>query len=470
MEQGAGYETVQLAEYPVVLLLRNVGWFCQLRWLVIASLIVYGMSGLLVPQLYQWVHLIPQKIWPIVCAGVLILMNLVYLFHNRSVAHLPKDKAVDSAVRNLWGQIVIDLAVLTVAIHYIGSLCTPVAFTYLFHVVLACIFFPRRHSFVVTLIAIHFFLICVALEVMEIIDPSSVLSGLPSAAFQGGRIGEQSFHLAFTVMTMLVVWFLGSQLSGLLQQRNRELIIANHRLECLQKEKMRHMLRTTHELKAPFAAIHANLQLLLKGYCGELPTEAIEVLESTARRARMLSDGIKDMLQLANLHEESGEVPMIMDLDLAEIVRWCVEQSRQVADEKNVIIDATIDSVAVRGNDDHLKMLFTNLIFNAINYSHRGGHVRVAVTSADGCAEAVIADQGIGIPAEKLPHIFEEYFRTREAMKHNPESTGLGLSIVRRVAARHGTTIYVESENGQGTSFKLVFPCLKTRELPGEII
>jgi two-component system phosphate regulon sensor histidine kinase PhoR len=105
-------------------------------------------------------------------------------------------------------------------------------------------------------------------------------------------------------------------------------------------------------------------------------------------------------------------------------------------------------------------MLFSNLLGNAVIYSHEGGTVRVRCTPLEpGGAKVEIEDQGIGIPAEKLPRIFEEYFRTNEAVRHNKQSSGLGLAIVRQVAEAHGIHIRVESRPGVGTIFRVHLPC-----------
>jgi signal transduction histidine kinase len=103
-------------------------------------------------------------------------------------------------------------------------------------------------------------------------------------------------------------------------------------------------------------------------------------------------------------------------------------------------------------------MLLLNLLSNAVIYSNRGNRVQVRCLPGAGNGPIVtIEDQGIGIPAEKLPRIFEEYYRTAEAVRHNKESTGLGLAIVRRVAETHGIQIRVESAAGVGTKFILGF-------------
>ena len=104
-------------------------------------------------------------------------------------------------------------------------------------------------------------------------------------------------------------------------------------------------------------------------------------------------------------------------------------------------------------------MLFVNLVSNAVIYSHRNGQVRIGCyKSPDSVPVVTIADDGIGIQPDKLPHIFEEHYRTNEAVQHNKESSGLGLAIVKNVAEMYGIRIRVESSFGFGTKFELKFP------------
>ena len=109
--------------------------------------------------------------------------------------------------------------------------------------------------------------------------------------------------------------------------------------------------------------------------------------------------------------------------------------------------------VEVFGSADDLGILFTNLLSNAVSYSLPSRVVRISGASRRDAVEVVVRDEGIGIREEALPKIFDEYFRTKEAAQLNHRSTGLGLSIVRQIAARYGLTITVESQEGAGTSF-----------------
>ena len=222
---------------------------------------------------------------------------------------------------------------------------------------------------------------------------------------------------------------------------------------------MKHMLHTTHELKAPFAAIQANIQLLMGGYCGTIPAKAQPIINKIDYRCRRMTKLIREMLQLANLQSFKNEDATVEKIDMKELISWSIDHVRQIALQRDVKIDQDLGPAVTRGIEDHLKILFTNLVANAAYYSHEGGTIRVSCyTKPDGTTVAEIEDQGIGIPEHKMQHVFNDYFRTEEAAKHNRESTGLGLAIVRHVVERHRINLKVKSCYSEGTVFILEFP------------
>jgi len=258
-----------------------------------------------------------------------------------------------------------------------------------------------------------------------------------------------------------VVWYLVSYISNLVRERDYELCTTNQRLKEAQEEKTKHLLRLTHELKAPFAAIDANIQLIQKGHCGILPFKALELLERIAARSRKLGDVIQAMLQLENVQKMTTEMLKTEPLDLAEIIKWCLAQVQATAEKHKVRIEANLQSVKINANEDCMKMLFSNVISNAILYSHQNADVTVSCrqrTGSDSGPMAFVEDHGIGISPEKIDKIFDEYYRTDEAVSHNKNSNGLGLAIVKHVAQIHRLSIRVASTPDVGTRFEIQFP------------
>lgn len=451
---GAGGKGASL---PAPLLLDNVLWFCRLRWTVIGMLVIFALAGFF-PGVFERVGLRSYVTEPLVIAAVLVLTNLCFLAHARRLRSLGP---VAGARANLWVQIVSDLLVLTAVVHYLGSLETYAAFAYLFHIVLACIFLSRTQSLLVVAIAGTFYVACVALEETGNLPPAGVYGGAASLReYMKGMAGHSLLSVGSAFFVWLVVWHLASHLSAMVRERDRELAETNRRLLAAQQERTRHMLRTTHELKAPFAAIHANAQLLLRGHCGVLSDEALDVVRRIARRCSRLATEIQEMLQLANLRSSSEQPTQPTELDLAEVVGWAISQVSQTAEARGVAIGAELEPAPIVGVQDHLRMLLANLLSNAVAYSQEGGRVAVRCCAAAPGDDVLVSveDHGIGIAPEKLPRIFEEYYRTDEAARHNKESTGLGLAIVQHVALEHGIRVRVESTLKEGTRFTLGFP------------
>lgn len=437
------------------LLVHNVTWFCQFRWLVIAILLCYGIVGLF-PHLIEPFGIRRPGFWPFTTAVILVLSNLAFLYLARTRT------APAQIMTNLWGQITVDLVILSIVVYFVGSLETNIAFTYLFHIVLSCVFFSGRQSLIVTVMAIGMFAACIMAEyVLKILPSMSIFAGSFREEYSAPILTMLGFNFFLTIGIWLAVWYLASHLSSMVHKRDYELAQTNRKLIAASEERSRHMLTTTHQLKAPFAAIYSNAQLLLQGYCGEISDESRKVVERISMRCRRLTAEIQEMLQLANLSSTSMESLTQVRMVSTELLEWCISQVEIIAKERNITFKTDIQSVAMLGAEDHFKMLFVNILNNAVIYSHRNGQVNISCKPGSNMEPViVIEDNGIGIPADKLPRIFEEHYRTKEAVEHNKESSGLGLAIVKHVAEMYGIHIRVQSNPGVGTKFELRLPAL----------
>ncbi len=249
---------------PESLLLDNARWFCRLRWIVVGCLMVFGVAGFAAPGLLRLLGFRTRMLWPLVTAAGLSATNLGFIAHVR---FLSRPQAPPGARWNLWSQIAVDLLAVTTVVHFLGSVETYAGIAYLFHIVLATIFFSSAQSFGVLALAGALYVLCLALESGGVLPQAGLYS---DPGFRNGieaAPGMLALNAAWMMASWAVVWHLASRLSAMVRARDRELAQSNLRLVQAQQERMRHMLRTTHELKAPFAAIHANAQLLFGGHC-----------------------------------------------------------------------------------------------------------------------------------------------------------------------------------------------------------
>ena len=125
-----------------------------------------------------------------------------------------------------------------------------------------------------------------------------------------------------------------------------------------------------------------------------------------------------------------------------------------------------LDQVQLQGDPDGLKQLLLILVDNAIKYTPEGGRVQLAMRTEPGAAVVTVADTGIGIDPEDLPHLFERFYRADKARSRDLGGTGLGLSIAKWIAESHGGHISVESTVGQGSTFTLRLPLIRTPRKP----
>nr|MBI2905502.1 sensor histidine kinase [Chloroflexota bacterium] len=144
-------------------------------------------------------------------------------------------------------------------------------------------------------------------------------------------------------------------------------------------------------------------------------------------------------------------------------------QARVLAGDKVAVVIGEEDQARASGDRDKLKQVLLNLVSNGIKYTPAGGKITLGLACVNGWARFTVADTGVGIPPEDLPHVFERFYRvdksrTRAAGNGTaPGGAGLGLSIARWIAQAHGGRLEVSSRLGAGSVFSLWLPLLATR-------
>jgi len=219
----------------------------------------------------------------------------------------------------------------------------------------------------------------------------------------------------------------------------------------------------SHELRTPLSAIRGFAETLRDGALDHTET-ARRFTERILEHCERLQALLNDLLILSRL--ESVDLPVELDeeVDLGQVVQRALEVVQPQAREKKIGI--TIDDGPIptlQGNAESLERLVLNLLENAVKYNRPGGHVEIRLLSFKrprraGQVVLEVADDGIGIPSEALPRIFERFYRVDKGRSREEGGTGLGLAIVKHVAQVHDGRVEVESEIGQGTTFRVRLP------------
>jgi len=219
------------------------------------------------------------------------------------------------------------------------------------------------------------------------------------------------------------------------------------------------MSMITHELRSPVQVTSSLLNVLSRGYAGELNDRQADLVDRAHRRIRVLETLIDDLLDLAAGKADGPANVARGPVSLSEVLHEVCARFEPLAGEKGVSVQYSglDDGLIVWGDREKLDRIFSNLVSNAVKYTQKGG-VEVQGERTDGWVRITIADTGIGIPADALPRLFQEFFRAKNAKASRETGTGLGLAIVRDLVEGYGGRVEVESVEGVGTSVVVLLP------------
>jgi two-component system, OmpR family, sensor histidine kinase SenX3 len=244
------------------------------------------------------------------------------------------------------------------------------------------------------------------------------------------------------------------------------LVVLNaRRSERLAGQQMDFVATVSHELRTPLAVIRSAAQNLSAGVVGDA-TQARKYGDLIDSEGRRLTDMVEQVLEYAGLSGNRRPVRS-HPVDLREIVRDVVESCRPLLDGESFDVELALapDAPLVLVDGDAIRRALSNLVTNAVKYGADGRWIGITVRSATvrGRAEVhlSVSDRGRGIDADDLPHVFEPFYRGRDAHDRQIHGNGLGLSLVRRILEAHGGRVQVKSTPGQGTTFTLLLPALR---------
>ena len=217
-----------------------------------------------------------------------------------------------------------------------------------------------------------------------------------------------------------------------------------------------------HELRTPLTSIRGSLGLLAGGIAGELPPEAEQMVQLAVENTDRLVRLVNDTLELERLDAGRMELDR-RPAELADVTASAFQAVDALAAAAGVALISTITGIRLLADPDRIVQALVNLLGNAVKFSPRGGRVTVSAEPRGHMALISVADEGSGIPAEKLDSIFERFTQVDSSDARDKGGTGLGLAITRAIVERHGGRIWAESDAGGGSTFRMTLPMLGGR-------
>lgn len=239
----------------------------------------------------------------------------------------------------------------------------------------------------------------------------------------------------------------------------RDLRRVNEELAKANRAKSTFLSMVSHELRTPLSVVRGYLSLILEGKIGPDPCRIQEALRVADKRARHLQHLIEELLDLSRI--ESGRLSLHKEpIAVSKHVREVVEMFRDDRDRKKIAIEVEIPELLPDALADHDKVhqIFTNFLSNAVKFTGEGGRITIRGRVAGSMLEFEVADTGIGIPAEKLPRIFDKFYQVDSSDKRLYPGTGLGLAIVKMIVNALGGSVQVQSQVGEGSTFTFTLP------------
>jgi two-component system sensor histidine kinase VicK len=232
-------------------------------------------------------------------------------------------------------------------------------------------------------------------------------------------------------------------------------VTEQERLDRMRKE---FVANVSHELRTPLTTIKSYTETLLDGAVEnkELAINFLKVIDTESERMTRL---VKDLLQLSKLEYDSIQWNM-KKISIYKIVSECAYRMNISAEQKNQILEfnSELDIPEIMGDRDRIEQVIVNILSNAIKYTPENGKIKINLSQEDDNVLVEVADNGIGIPKEDLPRLFERFYRVDKARSRMLGGTGLGLSIAGQIVEAHKGKIKIQSEYGQGTQVFISLP------------
>lgn len=425
-------------------------WFIRIRWVALFILVI---SNYTVKHLF---NISIQEVSIYILSLVLLILNVLHAIILNRITKKKSSKVILGIKKEIHFQIITDLIILTLIIHYSGGIENPLILFYFLHMIIASSIYSTLVSYLYAAFAIVLAASLALLECFSII-PHYTMVGFVSHDLYKDTLYVFGTGFVFACTSVLVV-----SLSHMIISRSikseETYVRTNIELENKDKLKNEYVLRVTHDIKGHVAAILSCIEVIRTKIAGPLNEVQEEFANRAFERTELLSAFVKNLLNLTKKRlKHDNEVEEFL---LKNVINKVLVPIQILAKDKSIDLNIYIDKsvLAITGNPFTIEELYSNLLLNAIKYTPNNGHVSLTVKSRLNHIITEISDSGIGIPKEEQSKVFDEFFRASNVPKDIKTGSGLGLSIVKQIVDNHNGKIWVSSELGVWTKFTFVLP------------
>lgn len=445
-------------------------WFVKLRWIAISAFLMFlliakvgfNMSIILLPNL--------------IVLFALILINLLTSIYIQIVTKSTKTFFISQGRLNII-QIIIDLILLSIILHYSGSIENPFIAVYLLHIVLAAIILPIRESLVITIIANVF------LSTLVILEYKGILPHFPPIGFRSYSLFQNLNFilltgLVFTIMSFVILYFT----SSITRQIRENQIKLNEIMSLFQekdKNNNRYILNLLMNIRKRFElAVSENIILKSED------SKSIQFSAQKSYEFNSFLDKLKILTELRLNYSLEKEKISFKEL-VIDILNLFRKEESHLASTEKISDNFYTDSMKLKLNlsegikrsipltyvmDKNLKFIFGNrkslhimiyqILHNAIKFNSSEGQIYFKAKAINNKMKIEIYDTGKGIIKNEQNLVFQDFFKSNQNDSFNEDADGLGLALVNEIVKKHGGRIWLDSKKGKGTKFNLEIPIL----------
>jgi signal transduction histidine kinase len=296
-----------------------------------------------------------------------------------------------------------------------------------------------------------------ALLIVPLLRPGHIVGALVVRRKQPGEFPKSTIDLLETFADQSVLAIQNARLFREIEEKGRQLELAS-------RHKSQFLANMSHELRTPMNAILGYTELILDNIYGEPAEKMRGVLERVQSNGRHLLGLINDVLDLSKI--EAGQLTLSLnDYSLKDVVQSVFSAVESLATAKKLALKVEVPAVLppARGDAHRITQVLLNLVGNAIKFTE-AGEVAINASTQNGAFTVAVRDTGPGIAKADQAKIFEEFQQADNSSTRNKGGTGLGLAISKRIVELHGGRIWVESKEGQGSTFSFTLPVKVERQ------